>query len=285
MPRINYTVEQLRDKAVDVRRNVVTMGATGGWGGIGSSLAAADLMTTLFFYEVNFNPDDLEWPERDLWHVSSKGLTAALYATMAEVGYFPKADLLAVDQPDNHIEGFPSARTPGIELSGGVQGAGLSGAVGMGLATRMHEVHRRVYCVVDDSEVQDGQFWEAALAAAQFELEQLVLVVDYDDKQADGDVEDVMALAPLNDKLRSFNWHTLEIDGNDMEAVVGGLDRSRSNKGAPTAILNCSMLGKGVSFMESEDPWYAGIPTEEQAVEALSELGTTLEEWRKRLTA
>ena len=285
MPRINYTVEQLREKAIDVRRDIIAMHATGHWGGPGSSLAAADLLTTLFFYELNFDKDNPDWPERDVWHVSSRALSSALYAAMGEVGLCPQSDLLRVADAGHYMQSFPSAATPGIQVSAGVPGAGLAVSIGMALGSRIDQVHRRVYSVMDDSELQQGVFWESAIAAAHHELANLVLVVDYDGKQDGGDIEEIMGFAPLTEKLRSFNWHTIEVDGNDLDEVVGAFNKSRSLKGAPTAILSCTMLGKGVSFMEDDEQWCTGLPDEEQTVAALSELGTTLDDWTKRLSA
>jgi transketolase len=279
VPRLNYAVDQLEAKAMDVRRNIVAALAQQGTIPAGSPLAAADLMTTLFFYEISFKLDDLRWSERDLWHVSSRALTPALYAVMAEVGFFPLRDLLAMGAIDHHLEGFPSTRTPGIEVSGGVPGAGLSVSVGVALASRMDRHPRRVYCVCDDSEVQEGAIWEAAMAAAQFELDNLVLVVDLDGKQADGDIEEIIGLAPLAEKFRAFNWHVFEADGNDPEKLVDAFNRSRSRRGAPSAILSCTTRGRGVSVLEESD-----APLDQElASRAMEELGTTLDEWRRRI--
>jgi transketolase len=285
VPRINFTVEQLREKAIDVRRNVVAMHAGGQLGGPGASLAAADLMTTLFFYEINFDRDNPDWEDRDIWHVSSQPLAAAMYSAMAEVGYFPFADLLRIGDLDMPVRSYPSATARGVEVSGGVPGAGLSVAIGMALGSHLDQQHRRVYCIMDDSEVQEGVFWEAAIAAAHHELDGLVLVIDYDGKQQGGDIEEVMGFAPLTEKLRSFNWHTIEIDGNDLDAIVEAFDKSRSLRGAPTAILNCTLHGKGVSFMEDDEQWHDAAPSEEQVREALTELGTSYDDWMKRLSS
>ena len=280
--RINYTVEQLRDKATVVRRNIMSMCAGGEWGGCGTALAGADLLTTLFFYEINLDLENPSWAERDIWHSSSRPLAPALYAAMAEVGFFPRADLLKLGEFGHYMQAFPSASTPGIEVSG-IQGSGLSTCVGVGLASRIDDSHRRVYCIMDDSEVHCGQFWEAALAAAHHELDNLVLIIDYDGKQQDGDIEEVMAIAPLTEKLRSFNWHTIEVDGNDVQQIVEAFDRSRSLRGAPVTIFSCTTVGHGISFMEDDDAWLEGIPDEAQIQAALAELGTSGEEWQKHL--
>lgn len=313
MPRLNYTVDQLREKALDVRRDIVAALIEHPAARVGSALAGADLMTTLLFYEVNFRLEDPEWEERDMWQVSSQALTPALHAAMAEVGFFPAGDLLSIGSPDHHLEGFPSSETPGVEVAGGPPGAGLSVALGMALASRLDGNPRRIYCVMDDAEIQSGQVWEAAMAAAQFELSNLVLVIDLDGHQADGEIEEIVGLAPLAEKLRDFNWHVLEVDGNDVEELVDAFNRSRSLHGAPAVILSCTGHGHGVTLFEEaeereesgesaaaderkEEP--AGEPgdtdeppalsrgarlTAEMAQRALAELGTTLDDWRQRL--
>ncbi len=281
MPRLNYSPAQLAEKALDVRRNVVTTLGLHPILSPGSSLAGADLLTTLFFYEINFRLDDLRWPERDLWHVSSRALAPALHAVMAEVGYFPGRDLLRLGEAGHHLGAVPSPATPGVEVGAGAPGAGLSVAVGMALGARLDRNPRRVYCVMDDSEIQSGQVWEAAMAAAQFELDNLVLAIDLDGRQADGDIEEIIGLASLAEKLRAFNWHVLEVDGNDVGQLVEAFDRSRSLHRAPTAILSCTTPGRGVSGYEEEDQPL----TFAAAGEALRELETSLEEWRQRLDA
>lgn len=279
MPRLNYSPGQIEEKALDVRRNVITALALHPIMAPGPSLAGADLLATLFFYEINFKLDDLHWSERDIWHVSSRALTPALHAVMAEVGYFSGRDLLHLGAAGHHLAGIPSARTPGVEVSAGTPGAGLSVALGVALASHLDKNPRRVYCVMDDSEIQSGQVWEAAMAAAQFELDNLVLAVDLDGRQADGDIEEVIGLAPLAEKLRDFNWHVLEVDGNDVTQLVDAFNRSRSLRRAPTAILSCTTPGRGVSRFEEGEV----ALTFETAGEALRELKTTFEEWRRRL--
>ncbi len=281
MPRLNFTQDQLEEKARDVRRSIIAALAAHPGTAPAGALAGADLLTTLFFYEINFKLDELEWAERDIWHVSSRTLAPALHAVMAEVGFFPARDLLALGETGHHLGAVPSARTAGIEVSAGAPGAGLSIAVGVALASRLDGNPRRVYAVLDDAEVQAGSMWEAAMAAAHFELDNLVLAIDLDGWQADGEIEEVVAVAPLAEKLRAFNWHVIEVDGNDVSELVDAFDRSRSLRGAPTAILSCTIPGHGVSRLAE-----AGVAlTAEAANEALHELGTTLEDWRRRLAA
>jgi transketolase len=281
LPRLNYSLEQLATKAAEVRRDVVTALAEHPIAPAGPSLAGADLLTTLFFFEINFMPEDREWSGRDLWHAPSRALSPALAAAMAEAGFFPLRDLLKMGTLDHPLEGFLSSRTPGIPVSGGVEGAGLSVAVGMALASRLDHNPRRVYCLIDDSEVQIGQIWEATMAAAQFELDNLVLVIDLDGKQQDGEIEEIIGVAPLAEKFRDFNWHVLEVEGNELSQLVDAFNRTRSLRKAPTVILSCTTRGHGVDAFEEGDD----LLTAESASEALAALGTSAEEWRRRLEA
>jgi transketolase len=281
VPRLNYSLDQLASKAAEIRRDIVLSLARRPVAPAGPALAGADLLTTLFFYEINFKPEDRQWADRDYWHLSSRALSPALQAAMAEVGFFPLRDLLATGGYDHPLEGFPTTRIPGMQVSAGVPGAGLSVAAGMALASRLDHHARRIYCLIDDSEVQVGQVWEAAMAAAQFELDNLVLVVDLDGKQADGDIEEIVGLAPLAEKFRAFNWHVLEIDGNDLRQLVDAFNRSRSLKKAPTVILSCTTRGFGVETLEESDE----LLDAESAVAALAALGTTAEDWQRRLEA
>lgn len=281
MPRLNYSLEQLANKAIEVRRDLVTALAEHPITPPGPSLAGADLLTTLFFYEINFMPEDRDWAGRDLWHVGSRALGPALAAAMAEAGFFPLRDLLKMGTADHPLEGALSNRTPGIAVSAGVEGAGLSVAVGMALASRLDHHARRVYCVIDDAEVQNGQVWEAAMAASQFELDNLVLIIELDGKQSDGDIEEIIGLAPLAEKFRDFNWHVIEVEGNELSQLVDAFNRSRSMKKAPTVIVSCTTRGAGVDAFEEGDD----LLTAEMTADALAALGTSTDEWRRRLEA
>jgi transketolase len=203
---------------------------------------------------------------------------------MAERGYFPLADLLGFRQLTGHLQGHPSRHdTPGIEVSSGSLGQGLSVACGMALGSRMDRRERRVYCVMGDGELQEGQVWEAAMFAAHYGLDNLCGIVDYNRKQIDGDVEDVMGIAPLADKWRAFEWHVVEIDGHDVKQVLHAFDEARRTRGRPTVILAHTVMGKGVSFMEDDHRWHGMPPAREQAEQAMRDLGTTLDEWTRRL--
>jgi len=284
MPRIQLTLDELNERALYVRRDIMALLARSQSGHSGGPLSSTDFGTALFFHELNLNPSRLDDPGRDIWHFSIGHVTPVIYSLMGERGYFPLVDLLQFRQFAGHLQGHPSKHdTPGIEVSSGSLGQGLSVACGMALGSRMDAATRRVYCVMGDGEQQEGQIWEAAMFAAHYRLENLCGIIDYNRKQIDGDVQEVMGIAPLAEKWRSFNWHVVDIDGHDMAAILGALDEARATKGRPTVILARTTMGKGVSFMEDDFKWHGVPPSPEQAEQALREMGTSLEEWTERL--
>jgi transketolase len=286
MPRLDYDVSQLRERALFVRRDIVALLARSQSGHSGGPLSSTDFGTVLFFHELNVDPAHLDDPHRDLWHFSIGHITPCIYALMSERGYFPLKDLLQFRRFEGHLQGHPSRHdTPGIEVSSGSLGQGLSVCCGMALGSRMDGNPRRVYCVMGDGEQQEGQIWEAAMFAAHYKLDNLCAVIDYNRKQIDGDVQDVMGIAPLADKWRAFGWHVTECDGHDIGKILGAFDEARRTKGKPTVILAKTIMGKGVSYMEDDYRWHGVPPNIEQAQKAMVELGTTLEEWTKRLEA
>ncbi len=284
MPRLELDHDQLRERALFVRRDIVALLARSQSGHSGGPLSSADFGTVLFFHEMNVDPSRLDDPTRDLWHFSIGHVTPVIYSLMAERGYFPLRDLLGFRQFQGHLQGHPSKHdTPGIEVSSGSLGQGLSVSCGMALGSRMDGNPRRVYCVMGDGEQQEGQIWEAAMFAAHYKLDNLCAMIDYNRKQIDGDVQDVMGIAPLADKWRAFNWHVVTCDGHDIPSVMAAFDEARRTKGKPTVILAKTIMGKGVSYMEDDYRWHGVPPSAEQAEKALAELGTSLEAWTKRL--
>lgn len=284
MPRLNMSLPDLRERALFVRRDIIALLARARSGHSGGPLSSADFGTALFFHEMNVNPEQLDDPSRDMWHFSIGHVTPVIYSLMSERGYFPLADLLGFRQLKGHLQGHPSRHdTPGIEVSSGSLGQGLSVCCGMALGSRLDGVSRRVYCIMGDGEQQEGQIWEAAMFAAHYRLDNLCGIIDYNRKQIDGDVQDVMGVAPLADKWRAFGWHVVEIDGHDMDKVVAAFDEARRTKGKPTVILAHTIMGKGVSFMEDDFRWHGMPPNQEQAERAMQDLGVTLEEWTHRL--
>jgi transketolase len=281
---LNFSVDQLRERALFVRRDIIALLARSQSGHSGGPLSSTDFGTVLFFHELNVSPERLDDPSRDLWHFSMGHVTPVIYALMAERGYFPLRDLLGFRRFEGHLQGHPSKHdTRGIEVSSGSLGQGLSVASGMALGSRMDGSSRRVYCVMGDGEQQEGQIWEAAMFAAHYRLDNLCGIIDYNRKQIDGDVQDVMGIAPLADKWRSFNWHVIETDGHDVARVVAAFAEARRTKGSPSVILAHTVMGKGVSYMEDDYRWHGVPPSVEQAEQAMKELGTSLEAWTKRL--
>lgn len=286
MPRLDFDKDQLRERALYVRRDIIALLARSQSGHSGGPLSSADFGTVLFFHEMNVNPGRLDDPSRDLWHFSIGHITPCIYSLMAERGYFPLKDLLQFRQFKGHLQGHPSKHdTPGIEVSSGSLGQGLSVCCGMALGSRMDGNPRRVYCVMGDGEQQEGQIWEASMFAAHYKLDNLCAVIDYNRKQIDGDVQDVMGIAPLADKWRAFGWHVIVCDGHEIGEVIAAFDEARRTKGKPSVILAHTVMGKGVSYMEDDYRWHGIPPSVEQAEKALSELGTSLTAWTQRLEA
>ena len=284
MPRLGMSLPQLQERALYVRRDIMALLARAQSGHSGGPLSSTDFGTVLFFHEMNVNPRRLDDPSRDMWHFSIGHVTPVIYSLMGERGYFPLVDLLGFRQLQGHLQGHPSKHdTPGIEVSSGSLGQGLSVACGMALGSRMDGLARRIYCVMGDGEQQEGQIWEAAMFAAHYKLDNLCAVIDYNRKQIDGDVQDVMGIAPLAEKWRAFNWNVLDVDGHDIPALIAAFDLARETRGQPSVILARTVMGKGVSFMEDDYKWHGVPPSREQADQALHEMGTSLEEWTARL--
>jgi transketolase len=282
--RLQWPADRLRHKALEIRRDIVTLLVKSQTGHSGGPLSSADLGTALFFHEMNLDPRNPAWPERDFWHFSIGHITPLIYSLMAERGYFPLADLMKFRAFDGHAQGHPSAHdTPGIEVSAGSLGQGLSVCCGVAMAARIDRHPRRVYCVMGDGEQQEGQIWEAAMFAGHYGLDQLCGLIDYNRKQIDGDVEDVLGIAPLADKWRAFRWNVIECNGHDLDDLLRALAEARAFKGRPSVILAHTAMGKGVSTMEDDYRWHGKPPKPDEGERALQELGTTYAEWSARL--
>jgi transketolase len=270
--------------ALNIRRDIITMNANAKTGHTGGPLSTADYAAALFFHELVYDPKDPHWAERDRFHWSMGHVTPVIYSVMAEAGYWPKADLMKFRQFDGHLQGHPARTdTPGIEVSSGSLGQGLSVCVGMALAARLDRHPRRVYCQMGDGEQQEGQIWEAAMSAGHYQLDNLVGYVDCNRQQIDGAVEDIMGIEPIADKYRSFRWHVIDIDGHNMVAILAAFDEARATKGKPSVILARTRMGEGVSFMVDDYTWHGKPPKMDEAEHALAELGTSYAEWSKRL--
>ena len=284
--RLGWSVPELRAMSLRLRRDILTLLIDAGSGHSGGPLSCADFGAVLFFHELNLDPKNPAWPERDFWHFSIGHVTPIIYSLMAERGYFPLADLMKFRKFDGHLQGHPSHQdTPGIEVSSGSLGQGLSVCNGVALASRMDGHPRRIYCVMGDGEQQEGQVWEAVMSAAHYRLDNLCAVIDYNRKQIDGDVEKIMGIAPLADKYRAFNWHVIEVNGHDHAAILEGFAAARAHGGRPSVILAHTVMGQGVSYMADDYRWHGKPPKKEEGERALAELGTSYEAWKARLLA
>jgi transketolase len=284
--RLLWPAERLREKALEIRRDLITLLIQAQSGHTGGSLSVADFGTALFFHELNLDPRDPAWPDRDFWHFSIGHVTPVIYSLMAERGYFPLTDLMQFRTFAGHLQGHPSRHdTVGIEVSSGSLGQGLSVCSGVAMAARIDRHPRRVYCVMGDGEQQEGQVWEAAMFAGHRRLDNLCAVVDYNRKQIDGDVEDICGIRPLADKWRAFRWNAIEVEGHDLDRILAAFAAARACRGQPTVILAHTVMGKGVSFMEDDHRWHGKPPRPAEGERALAELGTTFAEWSARLLA
>lgn len=248
------------------------MTAAAGSGHPGGSLSSADIVTALYFQAMNHRPQEPKWPDRDRFVLSKGHCAPILYAALARSGYFPVEDLDRLRKIDCHLQGHPDMnKTPGVEISSGSLGQGLSVAVGIALAMRLDGLPGQVFTLLGDGESQEGQVWEAVMAAGHFRLGNLTAIIDYNNLQIDGHVSDIMDVAPLPEKYEAFGWSARAIDGHDMEAIVEAIEWSRTTEG-PAVIVARTIKGKGVSFMEDLAEWHGKAPSAEQAEAALAEL-------------
>ena len=263
----------LKKMANEVRKGIVTAVHSAKSGHPGGSLSAADILTYLYFEEMNIDPKDPKKADRDRIVLSKGHIAPALYSTLAHRGYFPVEDLTTLRHVGSYLQGHPDMKhIPGVDMSSGSLGQGSSAAVGMALAGKLDNASYRVYCVLGDGEVQEGQVWEAAMFAGARKLDNLVFVVDNNGLQIDGDIEDVCSPYPLPDKFKAFNFHVIEIDAHDFEQIDAAFREARETKGMPTAIIAKSVKGKGVSFMENQASWHGSAPNDEQYAQAMEEL-------------
>ncbi len=267
-------VEMLKEKARDIRIDIIREVYSAGSGHPGGSLSAADIITYLYFAEMNIDPKDPDKKGRDRFVLSKGHAAPALYAALAERGYFPKETLLTLRQLGSMLQGHPDRKkVPGVDMSTGSLGQGISAAVGMALADRIDQTGARVYAVLGDGELQEGMVWEAAMAAAHYGLSNLTIFVDHNGLQIDGKNEDVMTVAPVAEKFESFGWDVQKIDGHDFEQIAAALEKAKKVTDRPQAVIAETVKGKGVSFMEDQAGWHGKAPDEEQAKQAVKELG------------
>ena len=265
---------ELQKIANEVRKDIVTALHSAKAGHPGGSLSAADLFTYLYFEEMNVDPKNPQDPDRDRF-VLSKGHTApGLYATLAHKGYFPVEDLVTLRHIGSHLQGHPCMQhTPGLDMSSGSLGQGISAAVGMALSAKLRNKSYRVYTLLGDGEIQEGQVWEASMFAGHRKLDNLVVIVDNNNMQIDGTLDEVCSPDPIDKKFEAFNFHVIHVaDGNDFAQLAEAFKEARETKGMPTAIIAHTVKGKGVSFMENQVGWHGTAPNDEQYAVAMEEL-------------
>ena len=267
-------LEKLGLLARAIRQSVVRSLAEAGSGHLGGSLGSADIFTALYFSVIRHTPDEPLWPGRDRFILSIGHIAPVLYATLAEAGYFRKEELLSLRKLGSRLQGHPGRdhQLPGLELSAGSLGQGLSVSVGMALALKMDRLENRVYCLCGDGELQEGSVWEAAMSAAHHKLNNLTVIIDRNSLQIDGSTEKVMALEPLKKKWEAFGWQALECDGHDFRSLLPAFNKARMELLHPSVIIAKTVMGKGIASIEGDYRWHGKAPTKEQAVAFLREL-------------
>lgn len=281
---IKTNIENLKNWARQLRLDVLMMLNKAKSGHTGGSLSAADIVTALYFYKMKHNSKDPQWQERDRF-VLSKGHAAPIqYAALSRSGYFHPKELLTLRKLGSILQGHPNMRcTPGVEVCTGSLGQGLSMANGMALGLRLDKRASRVYVLLGDGEVEEGQVWEAAMSSAHYRLDNICAIIDFNGFQIDGAITDIMNIEPLSQKWKAFNWHVLMIDGHDMGQIVKALDEAETIKGKPTMIIARTVKGKGVSIFEGKYQYHGVPPSDEELKKSLEELGVSAEGWPERL--
>ena len=269
----SLSVAEMESVAKRIRRHIISMIGKAGSGHPGGSLSAVEIVTSLYFKVLRYKPSDPGWSDRDRFILSKGHAAPVLYATLAECGYFPVDELTTLRQLDSRLQGHTDRTlTPGVEMSAGALGQGLSFAVGVALAGRLNAQDYRVYVLLGDGECDEGQIWEAAMASAHFKVDNLVAIVDNNGLQIDGWNRDVMNLDPFNKKWQAFGWHVLEVDGHDLTQLIDAFDRAKLVKRQPVVIIAHTIKGKGVSFMENNVDFHGKAPSAEEVKIALKEL-------------
>jgi transketolase len=271
--KFNLSIPELEKMAKQLRRHVITMIATAGSGHPGGSLSAADIVTALYFKAMRHDPKNPQWLDRDRFVLSKGHAAPILYAALAECGYFPVEELSTLRKLGSRLQGHTDRTlTPGVEMSAGSLGQGLSYGIGIALAGRLDKRDYHVYVLLGDGECEEGQVWEAAMFAPHFQMDNLTAIVDHNGLQLDGRCCDIMGIEPLADKWRAFNWNAIEIDGHDIKQILQAFKKAREVKGKPTVIIAHTVKGKGVSFMENNVDFHGKAPTAQETEIALKEL-------------
>jgi transketolase len=272
-------LKELKKIAARIRKHVINEVFSAASGHPGGSLSCTDILTVLYFSAMRIDPENPKWEDRDRFVLSKGHCSPALYGTLAERGFFPVEELEGFRHIDSHLQGHPSLKdTPGVDMTTGSLGQGISAAVGMAIAGKVDSKDYRVYSILGDGEVQEGQVWEACMAAAHYKLDNLTAFLDHNGLQIDGKITDVMSPEKVEDKFKAFGWNTIVIDGHDMEQIMGAIEKAKAVKGMPTMIVAETIKGKDVSFMENEAGWHGTAPNQEQRDKAIAELDKILSE-------
>jgi transketolase len=267
-------ISWLKEKAREIRAHIIRMTAAAGSGHPGGSLSAADIVTTLYFHLMRVDPGNPSWPDRDRFILSKGHAAPLLYAVLAERGFFPPEELLTLRKLGSRLQGHPDMKSlPGVEMTTGSLGQGLSAGNGMALAAKLDGRDYRVFVLLGDGEIQEGMVWEAAMAAAHYRLDNVTAFLDHNGLQIDGPVTEVMSPEPVAEKWNAFGWHVQVIDGHDYKQIISAVETARQVKGRPQMIIAETCKGKGVSFMENQVDWHGTAPKAEEAERALAELG------------
>jgi len=264
---------ELQKKANDIRKGIVTAVHSAKSGHPGGSLSATDIFTYLYFEEMNIDPADPKKEDRDRFVLSKGHVAPGLYSTLANRGFFPVEDLTTLRHTGSYLQGHPDMKhIPGVDMSSGSLGQGLSCAVGMALGAKMQGKEYRTYCLCGDGEIQEGQIWEAAMFAGHRKLDNLVVIVDNNNLQIDGKISDVCSPYPIDKKFEAFNFHVINVDGNDFDSLRAAFAEAKATKGMPTAIVAKTLKGKGVSYMEDNAGWHGKAPNDDEYAVAMEEL-------------
>ncbi len=265
--------QMLKEQAKKIRRDIVSMIGAAKSGHPGGSLSAAEILTYLYFEEMNVNPAEPKWEDRDRFVLSKGHAAPVLYATLAHRGFFPVEDLMSLRKIGSHLQGHPDMKkVPGVDMSTGSLGTGFSAATGIALACQLDKKPSYVYTVLGDGELQEGQVWEAAMSAAHYKLDNLIAFVDNNGLQIDGNIDDVLSPNPIDAKFAAFGWHVQVIDGHDFQQIADAIAAAKAEKGRPSMIVAKTVKGKGVSYMENQAGWHGSAPNAEQVAQAMEEL-------------
>ncbi len=272
-------MDKYKDIVNKLRIDIIKMLEESKSGHPGGSLSACEILTALYFKEMNIDPTNPYWEDRDRFVLSKGHGAPVLYAALAEKGYFPKEELNNLRKIDSMLQGHPDMKgTPGVDMTTGSLGQGLAAANGMALAGKLDNKDYKVYALIGDGEAQEGIIWEAAMFAAHYKLDNLIVFLDHNGLQIDGKNEDIMNIEPVDEKFKAFGWHVISIDGHDFEEIFNAIDEAKKVEGKPTIIIAKTIKGKGVSYMEDQVGWHGKAPSKEEAEKAMEELGGVLDD-------